>query len=376
MTGFSERELIDIVAALYEAAIDESRWPTAWSLIGARMARASSTFFVVDEGTQQARILGIDGVSDKAAQLYADHYRLIDPFLAFENPGARNRMIAIGSEIISPRDFERSEFWVDYLRPHVGAYHFLVASVALDSTQRLALGFQRPRDAPEFGTTERRDLELLLPHIKRSIQLQAQMAADRISLSARTALLEQLEFGALVLDGQSRVIFENSATKSICAASGVRLWPVFAVTGHVRADDERLGRLIADALSGGPGGSLKFRPADKEWIEISISRLPEALLERSNMPLRLSREHLLVLIRPLAREPASTNDLIALFGLTPSEAAVARELASGLSVQAVADRRKTSVFTIRSQIRQILMKTGADNLRNLVARLSQLAMHR
>ena len=61
-----------------------------------------------------------------------------------------------------------------------------------------------------------------------------------------------------------------------------------------------------------------------------------------------------------------------LFGLTRAEAEVAQALTGGTSTVAVAARRGLSEATVRSQVRAVLDKTGAANLRDLERLLTSL----
>ena len=83
----------------------------------------------------------------------------------------------------------------------------------------------------------------------------------------------------------------------------------------------------------------------------------------------------LVLLRnlgPASGLPASTL-LRDLFGLTRSEAEVARALAGGATKARVAAERGLRETTIRTHVRALLDKTGAANLRELERLLAGLA---
>lgn len=54
-----------------------------------------------------------------------------------------------------------------------------------------------------------------------------------------------------------------------------------------------------------------------------------------------------------------------LFGLTPAESAVAVALLGGQTADLVARERAVSLDTVRAQIRTVLQKTEAGNLRDL-----------
>jgi len=61
-----------------------------------------------------------------------------------------------------------------------------------------------------------------------------------------------------------------------------------------------------------------------------------------------------------------------LFGLTATEAEVARALYGGITKEAVAAARGLQATTIKTQVDAILAKTGATNLRDLERLLGSL----
>ena len=65
------------------------------------------------------------------------------------------------------------------------------------------------------------------------------------------------------------------------------------------------------------------------------------------------------------RARPSVATLCDVFGLTRAEAEVAVALAGGSGAEAVASGRRVSLDTVRSQIRAILRKSEAANLRDL-----------
>jgi DNA-binding CsgD family transcriptional regulator len=62
-----------------------------------------------------------------------------------------------------------------------------------------------------------------------------------------------------------------------------------------------------------------------------------------------------------------------LFDLTPAEARVARSLASGETVGAIASARGVSQNTIRAHVRGVLEKTGCNRQVDIVALLTAIS---
>jgi DNA-binding CsgD family transcriptional regulator/PAS domain-containing protein len=369
--------LADLVAQMYEAAIDGAQWPDVWSSLTRTLGATSAVFYVQDTLTKQTQMLGMPGVSDAAGALYAAHYHAVDPFVAF-GQGLRSKAILLGQEIIDQSAFERSELWNDYSRTHVGAYHFLCASIPIHGRETLSLGVHRPKEAAAYEESDRRQADWLLGHAQRSLQLRARFDAQRIVQASQTEILEQIGFGALVLSEAGHVIYANSAAEHLCLGAGLRLGrTVLGIQTPVNVGNERLRTLIARTAAGGIGGALRISRDGAKPLIVSVSRLPDALARRHSLIVAPKPLHLvLVMIRDVTAAGVLPSALADLFSLTRSEAEVATALASGLTAQRVALQRGVSLFTVRAQIRQILAKVGADNLRDLTQILGQISINR
>jgi DNA-binding CsgD family transcriptional regulator len=71
-----------------------------------------------------------------------------------------------------------------------------------------------------------------------------------------------------------------------------------------------------------------------------------------------SRLRLILLSDPDTKPTPRGRHLVAIFGLTPAEARLAIDLASGERVEEISVRRGLKVSTVRSQLSSILAKTG------------------
>lgn len=65
--------------------------------------------------------------------------------------------------------------------------------------------------------------------------------------------------------------------------------------------------------------------------------------------------------------------ILALFGLTASEAAVAAAVGAGQSLEDIAAARGVSVQTVRTQLKQIFAKTGTNRQSALAALIERTA---
>ena len=97
-------------------------------------------------------------------------------------------------------------------------------------------------------------------------------------------------------------------------------------------------------------------------------------------PVRLSARDVftrcaaVLILTPVAARDAPRAEIMqSLFDLTPSEARVARGLASGMTVDGIASQSSVSRNTVRARLRGVLEKTGCKRQAEAVALLSGLS---
>jgi DNA-binding CsgD family transcriptional regulator len=101
------------------------------------------------------------------------------------------------------------------------------------------------------------------------------------------------------------------------------------------------------------------------------------------IPVRLSARDVflrcaaVLAITPVSAPQAPPVELVqSLFDLTPAEARVARSLAAGKSVEAIASDSGVSLNTVRTQVRGVFDKTGCNRQVDVVALLAGIAQPR
>jgi len=81
----------------------------------------------------------------------------------------------------------------------------------------------------------------------------------------------------------------------------------------------------------------------------------------------------LVLILSRPAPPEDPADLLAkTLGLTTTEAQIALAVADGKTLTEIADNRRTSIHTVRNQVKSLLLKTGTRRQSEIVALVERL----
>jgi DNA-binding CsgD family transcriptional regulator len=192
------------------------------------------------------------------------------------------------------------------------------------------------------------------------------LPADAVYQSA-SETLAALGLPALVLDEKGKVLAVNHLIEAL--TSYVRWRAQDRISLKDKAADQLLRDAIAAIDVAGGGRSFPVRDA-----------ATQAMMVAHVIPIRLSARDIFVrcaaalVLTPVTLPQAPPVELVqSLFDLTPSEARVARSLASGETVEAIASARGVSQNTIRSHVRGVLEKTGCNRQVDIVALLTAIS---
>ncbi|MGN7868940.1 helix-turn-helix transcriptional regulator [Paracoccus sp. 22332] len=258
-----------------------------------------------------------------------------------------------------------------------GAFNGTPSVTRLPGYETTAVSFQDPQGAnryvlrlyrqeitPPFDQDEIVLAELLLSQFGRSFEANARHASLHVERTLYSDLLDRLQIGVIVLDRAGRLLTVSDQARAILARrDGLQL-----VNGRLctlnAVEDKRFQAIIRDALSGqdacaaGRGLSLT-KPSSMRKMGIILRAIPGAGHE--------GQPALSIYIRDAESSPDVEAELMRqIFDLTPAEAAVARRLTDGLSLEDTAAALDISRNTARAHLRSIFSKSGIKRQTELV----------
>jgi DNA-binding NarL/FixJ family response regulator len=381
----TENDLADCVGAIYEAAANGGNWES----VGTRLCRltdAQRALLRIGERGQSRNVLM---PFEESETVYLAYYHSLNPYTArarHDFTEDRTRYLAgvvLGPELVPDQTFLSSEYYCDFARHHERR-HLLTGMIGV--TEPMPFGLFRANGAKAFGITERRILQALLPHLQRAMELQARLGQESRAGWATRAALDALPIGIVIIDAGLRVYFANEAARRDLAAadfglralrSGPHAGSGVYLAAAAKDDATTLRRLVASAISGGSGGSMRVVNRHVSSCAVLVSPAPQGLSSDQAMPnTSHSAEKLaMVVVRHLGGAASPSPDtLCEVFGFSRAEADVAAALSGGASAEDVAQQRKVSLTTVRSQIRSILGKSGSENLRDFERSMASLAV--
>jgi DNA-binding CsgD family transcriptional regulator len=275
----------------------------------------------------------------------------------------------LDSELYTDEEKRTDPFYRDLIFPR-GLGWAAATTVPLPTGDCFSISLEREyvRGPVELAAIQR--LNELRPHVARSALMAARLQLERARAASEALALVRLP--ALVFGANGKVLAANRLIESM--TSYIHWKARDRVSLKDRAADQLLRDAIAtiDLDSSASVRSFPIRDVDTD-----------AMMVVHVIPIRLSARDIFIrcaavlVLTPVTLPQAPPVELVqSLFDLTPAEARVARNLASGKTVDDIASDGSISPNTIRTQIRGILEKTGCTRQVDVVALLTGISSAR
>lgn len=219
--------------------------------------------------------------------------------------------------------------------------------------QRVRLLLQRLPEAA--GPADLRIAERLLGHLLRARHHVSRAANAERQFSVCSQALDRLAVGAVFLDADGAVLRSAGLADDVLGArDGLSLR-----RGRIAAKDGGEDRVLQSAIRSALGGTAR------EPVTLAISR--PSMARDLGVIVQPLAHGAVVLIRDAERGSAPENSVLQqLFGMTPTEAELARRLSTGLTLDESAESMSISRNTARAHLRAIFSKSGITRQTELV----------
>jgi DNA-binding CsgD family transcriptional regulator/PAS domain-containing protein len=354
-----------VIDSIYDAALDETRWPDAIAAIAERCSAITGILYEFDVARWDSRIVGTYRMDPEFMDDYRNHYAALDPW-------SRRSMVAeVGRatctpELIADADLKRTEFYQDYLRPHGDLFYGLGGVIERTPHRIAILGVQRAYRAGMFDADCIAVIERIMPHLRHSYRVRHAMEKAEQQCRTLRETLHALPNPVLILDGDARIQFANRAAAMLLAArDGLCLRG-----GQVMAADRRQQGQFAEALAralrmckstegAAPGPCPLGRPRSERPLILTFAPIGTEQNDGAG-PL------VAVLVDPGPAASAPLQQLSAALRLSAAEAGLLRDLTDGKSLAQIAEQRQVSVNTLRVHLSRLFQKTGTHRQAELV----------
>jgi len=372
--GNSEEDVLKLVGMTYDAALDERKWPTFLEALTSAVGGSSAFLRSVDYQAIHSNFIAHIGFDPAVQAEYANYYINLDYYSKFWQAAPLNITSTDQDGErwgISPSYQRKTEYYNDFVR-RMGIEYAMGTVLARDDNRTLHLATQRTKSAGEFGEDQVRLVSALSPHVTRAVQVHRKLSNITLEKEWALGALDQLRLGVILTNERGTPIFANCTAEQILTkGDGIN-------TQHGRliltapTETAKLYTLIENAAKGLPGtnqgGDMRIRLNSGYFLHCTVMPIPIEFTTRWNIPLASGCVALLL------SEPGglqlSPQRLAALYGLTLAEGKLAAKLAEPKSLEQAADDLAISLHTVRSQLKSIFAKTGAQTQSGLLLLLT------
>lgn len=393
-TQIEVERLSEVIGVIYEGATDPARWDrdilpamadylhcpfAALFTAGTRLQDGGFCFYRGDLRQDQI---------DRFMSQYL-------PTIPWVEPAARKGLIRsgnviLGEELLPAEEWLSSRLFVecfDRLREMEQMMTGIVFGLEAADASGTVLACYRSLDHPAFGPGDRARMQLLLPHVSRSLGVMQRLRAAELTMATTLAALDRLAAAVLLFDAGGHVGFANrAASRLLERADGLclRQRPGVSGLGQIDASQASSQHAIQAALQ----TTLSRDPFETQHFSQSV-RVPRpsglghytlqfsALGNQNEFGGAGSGYSAIAFIADSEHKPSiDPLSLQAAYGLTPAEAAVAITLLEYESAKDAAKILGSSPNTVRAQLQQIYAKLGVDNRTRFVKVMLGLASQR
>ncbi len=365
--------VLDLVGAIYDAALDAALWPEVLNRIGDAVGSPEVIFGIYDPTTGLSNLLAPRINPELVASLMDWAPR--NPLLPLGIGQVPGKVFTVGN-FITAEQFTGSDFYNEWWLPAGYDTEPLTTNLLVDRGATGIFTAHGSLRRTPFDRDQKHLFAALAQHLVRAVALQRRLY--HLTFASESALegFDKLQQGFLLVDAEARPLFANRIAQALLdAGDGLRL-----EAGAVSASDADSGRTLRGLVSScavaadvATGGELMLRR--------KTGRLPLGVLvtpvsqetATAALPWTISRHPVAIVLvsDPETEMRARLDSLQQRFGLTPAEAAFALEIVKGDGRQAAADRLGITVGTARTHLSSIFDKTGSKRQAELVRLLLQ-----
>ncbi|HEY6632987.1 MAG TPA: helix-turn-helix transcriptional regulator [Rhizobiaceae bacterium] len=347
------------IASIYAALVGEGSWQDVVDGIAELAQAEMATLFYHDVVSGSGAATLVSGISEAIQRDYSAHFAPLNPWL-WRIEAAPVGEAIVGERIVARDSFRRSEYYNDFLRPN-GQESGIGVTLRRDESCFFLFSLLTG-DTDEQRNEERaRSLTRIAPHLRRVSDFYRRQGALGAATSFAEGIGEAAGLAVVVLNAAAQVMYASPYAAALLASGDpLHVGP----TGRASFRDPLAQSLLEHSLQ---GRDLLTRTISRGGVEVTLVRVPEdhgsAIFMAGTVAVLMSRRAM----------PSGAAAVAARYGLTPAELRVLEGIVAGRAPAEVALANGVSRETVRSQLKAIYAKTGANSQAGLVRLAAGLA---
>ncbi|MGJ4928221.1 helix-turn-helix transcriptional regulator [Bradyrhizobium sp. HKCCYLS2038] len=360
-------DITDLIGHIYDATLDPSRWPEvvgrAGHFVGGQVAAVFSKSPIVEGGD----VLCQSGIDPQYCQLYFDKYVKLDPATAGQYFADIGQPIAV-SDLMPQNELRNTRFYREWAAPQ-DMVDFISTVIDKSATTAALFGVFRYEADGLADTAARMRMQRIAPHIRRAVLISRLIDLRSSEASAFAAALERMNCGIGLVDRLGRLVHANAAARQLLDAGD----PLYTREGRLAARNGRTDQALQDVIARsnagdaalGAGGTAMLMTAQDGAHHVAHV-LPLTSRDRRAVG-QFYQASAAIFIRRAGLDPLQTPELIAsAYRLTPTELRVLLGIVEVGGVPDVAGVLGVAETTIKTHLRRVFLKTGAERQADLV----------
>ena len=366
-----------ILSALYDAMLDNTRWPGVSALIDEACGLTGNDLMVREGPKDDVRVLVVGAYcrglrrEDQERDYLENYYPTDERVPRFRQlPDSR---LAHVKDLFTAEELKTSPTYNEVLRR---ANQQDSLNVRLDGPDGSSITWtvRDPVDSDGWGSARITTVTGLLPHIRQFVRVRQALVRAEARTTTVTALLDNPRIGVIHLDRRGRILAANDRARSVLRHGDGLSDRDGTLRARGGADQVRLERLVGAALpTSGPAtvsGSMLLRrsPVSPPFVvHVKPVRVPQPDYGARHVAA------LVLIVEPGHRHRVDPDLVARTLELTPTETRVAVWLAEGRSVRDMAEATGHTQGTIYWHLKQIYQKQSISRQADLVQLVLSLA---
>jgi DNA-binding CsgD family transcriptional regulator len=368
-----DERALALIDALYDAALDDTRWPDVLRLWAEVSGSQAATFWVLDStGSLRHSEFEYINFDDAFIAEYLAHVAPLDPTVQYlvRHPDAP---VVHDGLVIAERDKDRHAYY-DWHGRHSDTRFRLVGQVCPAPGQQAGVALHRARSVGRYEAADIERFMLLHGHLRRALTIGSRLSSLGTLQRCTSELLDRNPAAVVLLDERGRVLYANAKASALASAPNCLRMSVDGVGLVHSGDDARLKRLVSQALSARgslsrAGGAMRASRIDGER-PYAIFVTP---VSRASQALSAARPAVCVVISdPDQPRTIPVEQLRSTLGLTEAQARLVSQLTAGKTLRDAADCLEITYGTARARLAEIFQRTHTRRQSELVGLASTL----
>ena len=366
-----------ILASLYDAMLDDARWPATSALIDEACGITGNDLMVGEGPTDdvRARFVGAYYRGQRREDLereYLQHYHPTDERVPRFRQLPDSRLVHV-TELYTAEELKTSPTYNEAL-VRTGRQDGVNTRLDGPDGSHITWGLGDPVDSAGWGASRIALVTELLPHIRQFVRVRQALVRADARHATVTALLDNPRIGVLHLDRRGRILAVNDRARSLLRHGEAVSDEDGVLQARAPDDQVRLAQLVAEALP--TSGAV---PVSGSMLLGRVSRVPPLVVHVKPVGVPqpdYGARHVaaLVLMVEAGRHPRLDPAVVArTLGLTPAESQVAVWLADGKNVRDIARATGLTEGAIYWHLKQIYRKLPISRQVDLVRLVLSIA---